>query len=116
VASQKQASNLLQAEAGIRDFHVTGVQTCALPIYLPRRVTLYFIPVDISFAASTLILNKVRIVAQVVCDKNRISNPLHELSVFARSEERRVGTERRTNHSPADQNSYARRKNTKHKK
>src|SRR5690606_41044516 len=23
-----------QAEDGIRDFHVTGVQTCALPIYL----------------------------------------------------------------------------------
>src|SRR5690606_41100284 len=27
-----------QAEDGIRDFHVTGVQTCALPIFLrPRR-------------------------------------------------------------------------------
>src|SRR5690606_11103827 len=29
-----------QAEDGIRDFHVTGVQTCALPIYFdakPRR-------------------------------------------------------------------------------
>src|SRR5690606_39558853 len=25
------------AEVGIRDFHVTGVQTCALPIYLWRR-------------------------------------------------------------------------------
>src|SRR5690606_40438081 len=24
-----------QAEDGIRDFHVTGVQTCALPIYVP---------------------------------------------------------------------------------
>src|SRR5690606_40343290 len=24
-----------QAEDGIRDFHVTGVQTCALPIYSP---------------------------------------------------------------------------------
>src|SRR5690606_39298297 len=27
-----------QAEDGIRDFHVTGVQTCALPIY-PDRLT-----------------------------------------------------------------------------
>src|SRR5690606_774933 len=27
-----------QAEDGIRDFHVTGVQTCALPIYLGRDV------------------------------------------------------------------------------
>src|SRR5690606_40825329 len=25
-----------QAEDGIRDFHVTGVQTCALPIYIGR--------------------------------------------------------------------------------
>src|SRR5690606_40885682 len=25
-----------QAEDGIRDFHVTGVQTCALPIFFPR--------------------------------------------------------------------------------
>src|SRR5690606_39039849 len=24
-----------QAEDGIRDFHVTGVQTCALPIFIP---------------------------------------------------------------------------------
>src|SRR5690606_3302711 len=28
----------LQAEDGIRDFHVTGVQTCALPILFPHRV------------------------------------------------------------------------------
>src|SRR5690606_39772322 len=26
-----------QAEDGIRVFHVTGVQTCALPIYWPKR-------------------------------------------------------------------------------
>src|SRR5690606_39815486 len=26
-----------QAEDGIRDFHVTGVQTCALPIYMEQR-------------------------------------------------------------------------------
>src|SRR6266511_5619760 len=32
-----------QAEDGIRDFHVTGVQTCALPIYSPdgKKIT-YF--------------------------------------------------------------------------
>src|SRR5436309_3387259 len=28
------AMSFFQAEDGIRDFHVTGVQTCALPIYL----------------------------------------------------------------------------------
>src|SRR5690606_39281768 len=27
-----------QAEDGIRDFHVTGVQTCALPIYIDEGV------------------------------------------------------------------------------
>src|SRR5690606_20107473 len=27
-----------QAEDGIRDFHVTGVQTCALPILIPGRI------------------------------------------------------------------------------
>src|SRR5690606_40143803 len=27
-----------QAEDGIRDFHVTGVQTCALPIYAIRHL------------------------------------------------------------------------------
>src|SRR5205807_6730408 len=27
-----------QAEDGIRDYKVTGVQTCALPIFLPRMV------------------------------------------------------------------------------
>src|SRR5690606_40056049 len=26
-----------QAEDGIRDFHVTGVQTCALPIFLTEK-------------------------------------------------------------------------------
>src|SRR5690606_73043 len=29
-----------QAEDGIRDFHVTGVQTCALPIFSPAKLTL----------------------------------------------------------------------------
>src|SRR5690606_40934055 len=29
-----------QAEDGIRDFHVTGVQTCALPIYQDQLVAL----------------------------------------------------------------------------
>src|SRR6266700_4827030 len=28
-----------QAEDGIRDFHVTGVQTCALPIFAFRSIT-----------------------------------------------------------------------------
>src|SRR5690606_39427824 len=31
------SSFFFQAEDGIRDFHVTGVQTCALPIWSPSR-------------------------------------------------------------------------------
>src|SRR5690606_9562150 len=34
--SQAPDGFFFQAEDGIRDFHVTGVQTCALPIYEPR--------------------------------------------------------------------------------
>src|SRR5690606_21389470 len=34
-------SFFFQAEDGIRDFHVTGVQTCALPISVTVRVTLF---------------------------------------------------------------------------
>src|SRR5690606_40764112 len=34
----------VQAEDGIRDFHVTGVQTCALPIYFEK----YTINIDLS--------------------------------------------------------------------
>src|SRR5690606_40813491 len=32
-----------QAEDGIRDFHVTGVQTCALPIYHDRIFAAQFV-------------------------------------------------------------------------
>src|SRR5690606_39664153 len=85
-----------QAEDGIRDFHVTGVQTCALPIsYFVRKLTIppgtgirpenqpFFAPeVPYSFKS---------------CDIQR------QLSVYAksrvgfeRSEERRVGKEGRS--------------------
>src|SRR5207302_2943643 len=33
----KQLAFFFQAEDGIRDFHVTGVQTCALPIFRTLR-------------------------------------------------------------------------------
>src|SRR5690606_9356930 len=31
-------------EDGIRDFHVTGVQTCALPIYSPKLHVQFYVP------------------------------------------------------------------------
>src|SRR5690606_39282214 len=35
-----------QAEAGIRDFHVTGVQTCALPIYAGPGFRMHTTPTE----------------------------------------------------------------------
>src|SRR5690606_40856412 len=39
-------SFFFQAEDGIRDFHVTGVQTCALPIFANRQWEPGMYPVD----------------------------------------------------------------------
>src|SRR5437870_13179973 len=72
-----------QAEDGIRDGHVTGVQTCALPIYGART----------SFEASTSIGASE---ATAAGEKLRPSGP----AVVARSEERRVGKECRSRWGP----------------
>src|SRR5690606_41008003 len=67
-----------QAEDGIRDFHVTGVQTCALPISIETAATA-------SFLAPWL----------VGSPKNTITQSPTNLSMV-RSEERRVGKEWRS--------------------
>src|SRR5690606_41117353 len=76
-----------QAEDGIRDFHVTGVQTCALPISRTRRI-------GRGGNAS----------ARISASADPAS-PGHTYCVscamyFARSEERRVGKECRSQWSP----------------
>src|SRR5439155_17011634 len=70
-----------QAEDGIRDGHVTGVQTCALPIFLPRVLDRDF-PDPAPEAVDAVLRDGVR------------GNP------FARSEERRVGKQCRSRWSP----------------
>src|SRR5690606_39821650 len=81
-----------QAEDGIRDFHVTGVQTCALPIYLralPER------PAPTSDRAG-----------EPTCDRdgdhkgNSLVATSDRASDRPRSEERRVGKEWRSRWSP----------------
>src|SRR5690606_40997790 len=62
-----------QAEDGIRDFHVTGVQTCALPISYIRACPNIWLP---DLAVEAIIKN------------------------FLRSEERRVGKECRSRWPP----------------
>src|SRR5690606_40405783 len=79
-----------QAEDGIRDFHVTGVQTCALPIYLHYTFSgLYSVN-----SSNRLFLkwfcrgtNITYVIELGVClPSKRQNSPL-------RSEERRVGKE-----------------------
>src|SRR5690606_39788631 len=80
-----------QAEDGIRDFHVTGVQTCALPIYFH----------DVSSSNLT----------EFIANSHLLLRQREETAVFAisryrhpnrkaRSEERRVGKECRCRWSP----------------
>src|SRR5690606_39783467 len=93
-----------QAEDGIRDFHVTGVQTCALPIYEKgvrlRATVSEFGPI---LLGKILGLNDTQegIVSAIFkyCDDNEL--PLLDLKDFIkvlqyRSEERRVGKECRS--------------------
>src|SRR6266511_3697558 len=69
-----------QAEAGIRDFHVTGVQTCALPIWKSR-------PDSAASGPSGGMVEQ------------QVENWLSALG-RGRSEERRVGKECRSRWSP----------------
>src|SRR5690606_40692707 len=89
-----------QAEDGIRAFHVTGVQTCALPIYWPiiaqpampptRPATMFATPCP---AHSRFLLLGVSVMSStMVAVINDSSNPT-TASGIARSEERRVGEE-----------------------
>src|SRR5258707_9217794 len=90
-----------QAEDGIRDIGVTGVQTCALPIYLrtfanrPRGVTMPSLNPrqiqDKTGAPGTFRSG----ILPAVAEKLRFICP-HE----TRSEERRVGKECRSRWSP----------------
>src|SRR5439155_10878934 len=86
-----------QAEDGIRDGHVTGVQTCALPISFYAamkewgKYTLVFSP-----AEADLVL-EIRFKAPFNGDKHVPSYaPQCNLTIYDRSEERRVGKECRS--------------------
>src|SRR5690606_40268817 len=91
-------SFFLQAEDGIRDFHVTGVQTCALPIYALTGSDVEVIE-DFSIASRQRIRDEIddqvaqflarggkinEIPANVTADPPKKPSP-------DRSEERRVG-------------------------
>src|SRR5690606_40974221 len=83
-----------QAEDGIRDFHVTGVQTCALPIFLwVNRIMPKKSEVS-NFSLSITGLSKM-LISTMLFHQLLKSYCLREL-ILPRSEERRVGKECRS--------------------
>src|SRR5256886_8849961 len=90
-----------QAEDGIRDLTVTGVQTCALPIFLfhddPRRDLANRPLVGEPGAVQEAVLIVGKIVTGVGFVVYQIHPAVHDTD---RSEERRVGKECRSRWSP----------------
>src|SRR5690606_41112417 len=90
-----------QAEDGIRDFHVTGVQTCALPIYMRNPVNFVKFIVKGSLFLQNInshfrmiyfgIFNLVKIIVE----DNLLFSDI-SIAFKLRSEERRVGKECRS--------------------
>src|SRR3712207_8546425 len=89
-----------QAEDGIRDIGVTGVQTCALPIFGPSREHPFgttdqgsdiFAQVVLGARSSLLLGAAAAALATLLATT---------LGILARSEERRVGKECRSRWSP----------------
>src|SRR5207302_8282939 len=98
-----------QAEDGIRDFHVTGVQTCALPIstYAVKADTQLF-----SMAPHMHLRGSwMRYEALYPNGKREtlLSVPHYDFNWQTRSEERRVGKECRTRRGPSHDKKKERR-------
>src|SRR5699024_11504945 len=89
-----------QAEDGIRDRNVTGVQTCALPIYSDRLFIIESHRIGIGknkwCDVFTTMLTPNCALANSLCNGFRIGCPaIWAFSIDKRSEERRVGKEGR---------------------
>src|SRR5690606_40575855 len=87
-----------QAEDGIRDFHVTGVQTCALPILEAECKYIIFmknVPQITPQEAAAFVKNGDTLLQGGF---GMTGNPVHLMHALAetRSEERRVGKEWRS--------------------
>src|SRR5690606_40732014 len=89
-----------QAEDGIRDFHVTGVQTCALPIYILGKLGVNAI-VFVVDSADRPKIEAAKKELHGLLEKSQLANiPVLVLGnkndLENRSEERRVGKECRS--------------------
>src|SRR5690606_39989143 len=105
-----------QAEDGIRDFHVTGVQTCALPIsaYASMRPGLRRSLVELQGRVTSSPMAEMESGSRILSRANRLpTSPEARCGAMpaSRSEERRVGKEGRSQRGAqaAQENSQARR-------
>src|SRR5690606_40602350 len=95
-----------QAEDGIRDFHVTGVQTCALPIYpLSLKQINYYVDLFIKFAGKQALNNSGMVFKVTPIGTGLAGYRIEDIAPMfkARSEERRVGKECRYRQSTDDE-------------
>src|SRR3712207_7493372 len=88
-----------QAEDGIRDIGVTGVQTCALPI-LSRADLLYFSGITLGILAAEARERLLAALAKARRAGARIAFDSNFRPALWRSAERRVGKECRSRWSP----------------
>src|SRR5258707_10014187 len=84
-----------QAKDGIRDIGVTGVQTCALPIFEQHRVRLELKPDAVLLDVRLRGASGLDLCAEIL----RVT-PGCKVVFLTRSEERRVGKECRSRWSP----------------
>src|SRR5256885_11239550 len=93
-----------QAEDGIRDYKVTGVQTCALPILslaVPLMVNVLVPVVNAGPEPGEVIATEGGVVSMVQVKPAGVGSTLPTVSMArTRSEERRVGKECRSRWSP----------------
>src|SRR2546426_3233749 len=91
-----------QAEDGIRDYKVTGVQTCALPIYSSCGSFRSSRAASVAILPSALLVERFSLGAWWVfpIQSFRASGPRKLMKITRRSEERRVGKECRSRWSP----------------
>src|SRR5256885_9581980 len=90
-----------QAEDGIRDYKVTGVQTCALPISLKkpvRRRSIAIRPRERRGQVEASLRTGSR--TRIATTSSSKANPKRPKARSSRSEERRVGKECRSRWSP----------------
>src|SRR5688572_32191429 len=94
-----------QAEDGIRDLTVTGVQTCALPILLLDEAVAQRVRGDVRVGLEVHLLEHAAAIRADGLDRE--AELARDLRHRARSEERRVGKECRGGGAPSVMNNNA---------